>query len=146
MMQKSPISTMIEIAVKDSEDAAKRLGKAIKSHEETQNQLSLLIQFRNDYELRLQDGAAKGISTSQYLNFQAFINKLDGAVIGQKLVVKDAEYKINMARNQWQEYEKKRLSYDTLNNRAIASDQKKEAKREQKQTDEQAARMLFYKR
>lgn len=145
-MKKSPISTMIEIAVKDSDDAAKRLGKAIKSHEDTQHQLSLLLQFRHDYELRLQDGAAKGISTFQYLNFQAFISKLDGAVIGQKLVVKDAEHKINMARNQWQESEKKRLSYDTLNNRAIASEQKQETKRDQKQTDEQAARMLFYKR
>ena len=143
-MQKSPISTMIEIAVKDSEDAAKRLGKAIKAHEETEKQLSLLSQYRKDYELRFQDNAAKGISAAQYLNFQAFINKLDGAVDGQKQVVRDAEHKIKMAREQWQESEKKRLSYDTLNNRAISVRQKQEAKLEQKQTDELAARTLFY--
>ena len=143
-MQKSPISTMIEIAVKNSDDAAKRLGKAIKAHEETEKQLSLLSQYRKDYELRFQDNAAKGISTSQYLNYQAFINKLDGAVEGQKLVVRDAQHKIKMAREQWQESEKKRLSYDTLNNRAITAQQKHEAKLEQKQTDELAARTLFY--
>ncbi|MES2049008.1 MAG: flagellar export protein FliJ [Pseudomonadota bacterium] len=143
-MQKSPISTMIEIAVKNSEDAAKRLGKAIKAHEETEKQLSLLSQYRKDYELRFQDSAAKGISTAQYLNYQAFIGKLDGAVEGQKHVVRDAKHKIKMAREQWQESEKKRLSYDTLNNRAITVRQKQEAKLDQKQTDELAARTLFY--
>jgi flagellar FliJ protein len=143
-MQKSPISTMIEIAVKESDDAAKRLGKAIKAHEDTEKQLSLLSQYRKDYELRFQDNASKGISTAQYLNFQAFINKLDGAVDGQKQVVRDAENKIKIARELWQESEKKRLSYNTLNNRAISVRQKQEAKLEQKQTDELAARTLFY--
>jgi flagellar FliJ protein len=143
-MQKSPISTMIEIAVKNSDDAAKRLGKAIKAHEETEKQLSLLSQYRKDYESRFQDNAAKGISTAQYLNFQAFISKLDGAVEGQKQVVRDAEYRIKKAREQWQESEKTRLSYNTLNNRAMTVRQKQEAKLEQKQTDELAARTLFY--
>ena len=143
-MQKSPISTMIEIAVKNSDDAAKRLGRAIKAHEETEKQLSLLMQYRKDYEYRFQDNAAKGISTSQYLNYQAFINKLDGAVDGQKLVVRDAEHKIKMAREQWQESEKKRLSYNILHNRAVSTQQKQETKLEQKQTDELAARTLFY--
>jgi flagellar FliJ protein len=78
------------------------------------------------------------------LNFQAFINKLDGAVDGQKQVVRDAENKIKIARELWQESEKKRLSYNTLNNRAISVRQKQEAKLEQKQTDELAARTLFY--
>ena len=58
-MQKSPISTMIEIAVKNSDDAAKRLGKAIKAHDATEQQLSLLSQYRKDYELRFQDNAAR---------------------------------------------------------------------------------------
>ncbi|MDO8176918.1 MAG: flagellar export protein FliJ [Undibacterium sp.] len=145
-MQKSPISTLIEIAVKNSDEAAKRLGKAILAHEETEKQLSLLLQYKEDYVIRFQDGASKGISTTQYINFQSFINKLDGAVEGQKQVVGDAEYKIKLARNHWQESEKKRLSYDTLNNRAIASVQKKEGKRDQKQMDEHAARSFFYKR
>ncbi len=146
MMQKSPISTLIEIAEKASDDAAKRLGKTISAHQETEKQLDLLLQYRDDYQQRFQDGAAKGLSTAQYHNFFSFINKLDAAVDGQKQVVLDAEYKINLARNQWQESEKKRLSYNTLNNRAETSIQKKEAKRDQKQTDEHAARSFFYKR
>lgn len=146
MMQKSPINTLIEIAAKESDEAAKRLGKTIHAHQETEKQLSLLLQFREDYLQRFQDGAAKGISAAQYNNFQSFIYKLDSAVDGQRQVVSDAEYKINLARQHWQESEKKRLSFDTLNNRAQASIQKVEAKRDQKQMDEHASRSFFYKR
>lgn len=145
-MQKSPLSTLIEIAIKNCDEAAKRLGKAINAHEDTKKQLSLLQQYKEDYVLRFQDGASKGINAAQYLNFQSFINKLEGAVDGQKQLVNDAEYKIKLAREHWQESEKKRLSYDILNNRATSVMQKKEAKRDQKQMDEHAARSFFYKR
>ena len=145
-MQKSPLSTLIEIAEKESDEAAKRLGKAISAHEDTKKQLSLLQQYREDYLSRFQDGASKGINTAQYINFQAFINKLDGAADGQMQVVSDAEYRIKLAREHWQASEKKRLSYDILNSRAATAVQKKEAKRDQKQMDEHAARSFFYKR
>lgn len=146
MMQKSPISTLIEIAENDTSEAAKRLGKAIHAHKETENKLNLLLQYRDDYAQRFQDGAAKGLSAAQYTNFLSFIGKLDSAIEGQKQVVKDAEHKIHLAKTSWQENEKKRLSYDTLHNRAQSAQQKKEAKRDQKQTDERAAHAFFYKR
>ncbi|MBI3284458.1 MAG: flagellar export protein FliJ [Burkholderiales bacterium] len=146
MAPRSPISTLIEIAEKDTDEAAKRLGKAIRSHEETEKKLSLLLQYRDDYAHRFQDGAAKGLSASQYTNFLSFIGKLDSAIEGQRQIVKDAEHKIKLAKTTWQESEKKRLSYDTLHNRAQHSLQRKEAKLDQKQTDEHAARAFFYKR
>ncbi|MFZ6872727.1 flagellar export protein FliJ [Undibacterium sp. Di27W] len=146
MALKSPITTLIEITEREVDDAAKLLGKTIRAHEDTEKKLLLLQQYRDDYAQRLQDGAAKGLSVSQYTNFLSFLAKLDSAIDGQKQVVKDAEYRIVMAKTEWQACEKKRLSYDTLQNRAQTVQQKKEAKRDQKQTDEMAARALFYKR
>ena len=136
---------LIELAENETDDAAKFLGKTIRTHEETEKQLALLIQYRDDYLKRFQDGAASGLSTAQYLNFQSFIYKLDSAVDGQRQIVRDAEYRISIARSQWQACEKKRLSYNTLNNRAQAGAQKKEARQDQKQTDEHAARSFFNK-
>ncbi|MFZ6720268.1 flagellar export protein FliJ [Undibacterium sp. Ji49W] len=146
MALKSPITTLIEIAEREVDDAAKLLGKAIRAHEDTQKKLSLLQQYRDDYAQRLQDGATKGLSAAQYTNFLSFLGKLDTAIEGQKQVVMDAEHRIVMAKTEWQSTEKKRLSYNTLQNRAHNVLQKKEAKRDQKQTDEMAARALFYKR
>lgn len=146
MALKSPISTLIEITEKEVDDAVKLLGKAILAHEDTEKKLNLLQQYRDDYAQRLQNGAAKGLTVSQYTNFLSFLAKLDSAIDGQKQVVMDAEHRIVMAKTEWQATEKKRLSYDTLQNRAQTVLQKKEAKRDQKQTDEMAARALFYKR
>ncbi|MES2037580.1 MAG: flagellar export protein FliJ, partial [Pseudomonadota bacterium] len=90
MALKSPISTLIEITEKEVDDAAKLLGKAIRAHEDTEKKLNLLQQYRDDYAQRLQDGAAKGLTVSQYTNFLSFLAKLDSAIDGQKQVVMDA--------------------------------------------------------
>ncbi|MFZ6817456.1 flagellar export protein FliJ [Undibacterium sp. Ji22W] len=145
-MASSALHTLIGLAVNDVETAAKNLGKCIKAREDANAQLSLLLQYRNDYVDRFQANAQRGLNVTQFTNFQGFINKLDLAIEGQKKIVADAEYKIDMAKKTWQECEKKRLSYKTLIDRNAAAETKKENKRDQKQTDERAGRTLFYKK
>jgi len=145
MAQASPIETLIEIAERETDDAAKRLGNAIRHQEEATGKLNLLLQYRDDYDAKFQASAANGLSASQYGNFLAFLNKLDTAVDGQRKIIEDAENKVDAAKLEWQHCEKKRLSYNTLNKRSKQLEQKKESKRDQKQTDEFAARTYFYK-
>ena len=145
MAHKSPLETLIELAQKDTEAAAKHLGKAIRAQEETQSKLTMLLQYRDDYDANFQQRAAAGLSASQYGNFLSFLGKLDEAVSGQKKVISDAVKKVEFAKSSWQQCEKKRLSYRTLDERAKSVQLHKEAKREQKQTDEFAARSYFYK-
>jgi len=89
--------------------------------------------------------AASGLTISQFSNFNAFIAKLDEAVNGQQMVVRDAERKVELAKSNWQAIEKRRLSYQTLKNRADTVQQQKEAKRDQKQTDDFASRSYLNK-
>jgi flagellar FliJ protein len=145
-MNKSPLATLIELTEKDVDEAAKRLGIAIRHHGDTEQQLVLLEQYRGDYLDRMQQQLAQGLNVKQYMNFQAFIGKLDVAIDGQKKIIQDALYRVELARNHWQEHEKKRLSYNTLNDRALSQAHKTELKRDQKQTDEHATRNYFYKR
>lgn len=145
-MANSALSTLIEIAENEVENAAKNLGRMIKARDDANEQLNLLNQYRSDYEIRFQSNAKQGLNVTQFTNFQAFIIKLDQAVEGQKKLIQDAEYRIEIAKKNWQECEKKRLSYKTLIDRNAASELKKENKRDQKQTDERATRALFYKK
>ncbi|GGX19406.1 MULTISPECIES: flagellar export protein FliJ [Undibacterium] len=145
-MANSALSTLIELAENEVENAAKNLGRMIKARDDANEQLNLLNQYRSDYELRFQSNAKQGLNVTQFTNFQAFIVKLDQAVDGQKKLIQDAEYRIEIAKKNWQECEKKRLSYKTLIDRNAASELKKENKRDQKQTDERATRALFYKK
>lgn len=145
-MANSALSTLIELAENEVENAAKNLGRMIKVRDDANEQLNLLNQYRSDYERRFQSNAKQGLNVTQFTNFQAFIVKLDQAVDGQKKLIQDAEYRIEIAKKNWQECEKKRLSYKTLIDRNAASELKKENKRDQKQTDERATRALFYKK
>ncbi|MBC3809067.1 flagellar export protein FliJ [Undibacterium seohonense] len=145
-MTTSALTTLIELAENDVDNAAKNLGRAIKAKDDANEQLNLLNQYRADYVIRFQNNAQQGLNVSQFTNFQGFIGKLDQAIDGQQRLVADAEYKIEIAKKVWQECEKKRLSYKTLIDRNAAAEVKKENKRDQKQTDERAGRTLFYKK
>jgi flagellar protein FliJ len=142
----SAIQTLIELATQDTDEAAKRLGRAVLAANETAQKLVLLQQYRDDYAARLQASMASGLSATGYRNFQVFIDKLDSAITGQQQVVADAQRRIVQERGAWQACERKRMSYGTLATRAHKEDQKLQHKREQKQSDEHAARLMLYRR
>jgi flagellar FliJ protein len=146
MAQLSALDTLIELTTKQSDEAAKRLGKAVKAGDDAQQKLQLLMQYRDDYAARLRSSAATGLTASGYRNFQMFLDKLDDAIASQQRVVQDSQRRVSNERTAWQSSERKRLSYDTLATRAMNAQLLKQARREQKQTDEFAARALLYKR
>lgn len=145
-MPRTALISLIEIAAKEVNLAAKNLGYTIRAKQAAEEQLSLLLQYRSDYAARFQENAKQGLNVTQYTNFQLFIVKLDMAIEGQKRLILDAEYKIIQARSAWQDCEKKRLSFQTLVNKKNLAERKKEAKSDQKQTDERATRSFFYKK
>jgi flagellar FliJ protein len=145
MANPSALHTLIDLAAKDRDEAAKRLGVAIRAAEETEKKLNLLLGYRDEYAARFQSSQMTGITAMEYRNFQMFIEKLDTAIAGQQTVVQSARNRVDNERKGWQECEKKRMSYETLATRAASARQQKENKREQKQMDEYAARSAMFK-
>ena len=146
MATRSALDTLIELAQRDADAAAKRLGAALAAADETEQKLAMLLNYRDDYATRLDSAQVAGITPLAYRNFVAFIGKLDSAISGQRNVVKHAEHKSAIERTAWQACERKRLSYRTLSERAAAEALRIENKRDQKQMDEHAARQAYYKR
>ena len=142
----SALNTLIELATTEVDDAAARLGRAVRAVEEAKQKMDLLAGYRDDYAQRFQATMANGFTPMAYRNFQGFMDKLDQAISGQQQVVRDAQWRVEQERNAWRESERKRISYDALCSRARKAEEIKVAKREQKQTDEQAARKLLHKR
>ena len=142
MANTSALETLIELAQRDSDDAAKRLGAALKEVENAQQKLNMLLGYRDDYANRFDQAQMNGITPFAYANFVAFVGKLDNAINGQQEVVKHAKYKSDLEKATWQESERKRLSYRTLNDRAAAEALKIENKRDQKMMDDHAARTV----
>jgi flagellar FliJ protein len=146
MATRSALDTLIELAQRDTDDAAKRLGVALRGVEEAKQKLTMLFGYRDDYAVRFDGAQLKGITPAVYFNFVAFLEKLDNAVKGQQEVLRHAERRAEQEKQAWQACERKRLSYRTLNERAAAMALAKENKRDQKMMDEFATRQAFYKR
>ena len=146
MAQQSALDTLIELAQRATDDAAKRLGAALKAQGECEQKLTMLLGYRDDYAAKLDAAQMAGITPMAYRNFVAFMDKLDIAINGQRDIIKHAQYKSGVEKAAWQACERKRLSYRTLNERAAAETLRRENKLDQKQTDEHAARQAHYKR
>lgn len=146
MANLSALDTLIDLAMRETDEAAKRLGLAIRATEDTEKKLALLMQYRDEYAARFQANMAKGLTAMGYRNFQLFMDKLDDAISGQQQIVLQSKQRVQVEQSAWQQSERKRMSYDTLATRAHKEEQRKESKREQKNTDEQATRSAHYKR
>ncbi len=146
MAHPSALETLIELATTETEEAAKRLGMAIKAAADTQSKLELLRGYREEYAARFQNSMATGLTAMGYRNFQLFMDKLDKAVATQQEVVSEASKRVEERRKAWQAGEKKRMSYGTLASRALQQAQHLENKRDQKAMDEHAARQYLYKK
>ena len=146
MAQSSALATLIELAQRATDDAAKRLGVAIKGVEEGEQKLKMLLDYRDDYARKLDAAQVAGITPQAYRNFVAFVGKLDNAINGQREVIKHAQHRAEQEKLVWQGAERKRLSYQTLSKRAAEEALRLENKRDQKLMDEHAARQAYYKR
>lgn len=146
MANSSALQTLVDLAQRESDAAARRLGSALKAVEEAEQKLQMLLGYRQDYADRLDQAQMNGITPFAYANFVAFMGKLDNAVNGQREVIKHAEYKAETERKALQESERKRLSYRTLNERAAAQALAAETRRDQKTMDDFAARTARMKR
>jgi flagellar FliJ protein len=145
MAQSSAFDTLIELATIETDEATKRLGLAVRAGDEAEQKLALLLQYREDYATRFRTSLASGLTAAGCRNFQLFLAKLDEAIDGQQKIVQQAHKRVGNERGAWQGCERKRMSYDLLATRAMKQQQLKDVRREQKQTDEYAARRLFYK-
>jgi flagellar FliJ protein len=140
MANTSALETLIDLAQRESDACAKRLGSALKAVEEGEQKLQMLLGYRDDYARQLDAAQMAGITPFAYHNFVAFLAKLENAINGQRDVIKHAQYKADTEKTAWQESERKRLSYRTLNERAALEALKIENKRDQKMMDDHAAR------
>ncbi|GGX98554.1 flagellar export protein FliJ [Massilia dura] len=146
MASTSQLTTLIDMAQSETDDAAKRLGAALKAVSDAEEKLNMLIGYRDEYSRKFQETQQAGITPMAYRNFQAFMDKLDSAIHGQEEVVRHSKKRGDLEKATWQAAERKRVSYSTLRDREAVKQQKVEAKRDQKAMDEHASRQAFFRR
>ena len=142
MTNKLPLTILIELAQSKTDEAARRLGQLQNAHTSAADKLQMLVEYRQEYLDQMQQQMRGGLSAAQLRNFQNFIATLDGAIAQQRALTLQADARLAHGRTDWQ-YTKRRLSsFDTLANRAHQQDLLILSKRDQRDSDERAARQF----
>ena len=136
----SSIITLMELCSIQSEKIAIQLGLAIKSSEEEHRKLVLLEEYHKEYIEQLQLKLSQGLNIVIFDNFNKFISSLDQLILNQKNIVDNCSGLIERCRLDWQDSERKRLTYTALLKRTEKAIKHKAHKLDQKQTDEFASR------
>ena len=76
MANTSALETLIELAQRDSDAAAKRLGAALKAVEEAEAKLQMLLGYRDDYANKLDQAQMAGITLVHSVQMQNHLEKL----------------------------------------------------------------------
>jgi flagellar FliJ protein len=141
-----PIKTLIDLAQNDVDAAAKQLGRAQRERADVQTQLESLVRYRDEYHANFSASAQSGMPAGNWRNFQAFIDTLDAAIEQQRRLLTAATSRVEAAKPEWQRQKQKLGSYEVLQARGDAAEARVAARREQRDADEHAAKILRMRR
>lgn len=135
-----PLRPLLELSQTRMDEAARRLGELIASEQEGTRKLELLQNYRDEYESRFHEAARNGISPDEWRNFSAFIGRIDEAISLQKADVDRSRLMTIAGQNAWITQRNKVKAFDTLQKRHELGEARKEARIEQRQSDEHSAK------
>lgn len=142
MSTKPALNLLIDVTHEAVDDAAKAIKQAATERDKAKEQLEMLHAYRLDYAQRLQENTQGGVTASNYLNFRRFLNTLDDAISQQNSIVAQSESRLEAGRQQWYA-EKRRLgAYEALDTRQRQQQALRDARREQRASDEIAANLF----
>ena len=141
MAKNSPLTTLADIAQDSTDQAARELGRLQGLRTQAEQQLLALTEYRHEYRTRMQAIAAEGMTSGRWQDFSRFLDSLDHAIRQQTSALAKAEADLLAGRANWQQQKRRQNSFDTLITRAEVREQQVTARREQRSTDEYAARM-----
>ena len=142
MTERFPLQPLLDLANSRMDDAARKLGELIASEHAVEEKLALLEDYRKEYQARFVEAARNGIGPDAWRNFSAFLGKLDDAIAQQQRLVSDSRQRTEQGQQAWVDQRNKVKAFDTLSHRHQSLQARKEAKQEQRLTDEHAAKQF----
>lgn len=140
MTRRFPLQPLLDLAHNNSDDAGRKLQQLKVKWQEAEYKLSQLVGYREEYRNRLQQNTQQGMQMVAWREFQLFMNKLDQAIELQGGEVEKCKSQWEGGRREWLERQRQLKAYDTLSQRHVASEAKRDSKKEQLEQDEFAGR------
>ena len=134
------LQPLLDLANTRTDEAARKLGELVAAERDVEQKLKMLEDYRQEYNERFVQAARDGLSPDAWRNYSAFIAKLDDAIAAQRKVVEQSRTRTVEGQQAWLAQRTKLKAFDTLAQRHQQTVARSEARQEQKQSDEHAAR------
>lgn len=133
------LETVKRLAVSAERREAARLAEQMRRHADKNQKLDYLTQYFKEYAGALEDASGRGISVARLRLQRGFVKQLEEALSQQSTVVEAAARLLEEQRERWAAAKRKLDAIEELIVRQKHDEARKEAKREQRLTDDFAA-------
>lgn len=145
MAEHGALVTLKDLAEKEVDDAALLLGEMRRGFQQAEEQLTMLLDYQNEYRSNLNNDMSQGIASNRWINYQQFIQTLEKAVEQHRQQLTQWTQKVDMALNSWREKKQRLQAWQTLQDRQNAAALLAENRLDQKKMDEFAQRAAMRK-
>ncbi|VYU76159.1 flagella biosynthesis chaperone FliJ [Metakosakonia massiliensis] len=145
MTQNSALTTLKDLAAKEVDDAALKLGEMRRGCQQAEEQLKMLMDYQHEYRNNLNSDMSQGIGAQRWQNYQQFIQTLEKAIEQHRQQLMQWNQKVDTALNCWREKKQRLQAWQTLQERQNAAALLAENRLDQKKMDEFAQRASLRK-
>ena len=135
-----PLQTLLDLSRLRLDEATRKLGELLAGEQEAGARLALLQQYRAEYHTRFVTAARDGLGRTALANYQSFLVRLDDAITQAEGLLEQSRQRTATGQQEWIGQRGRLQAFDTLAQRHRDQQQHAENRKEQKQSDEHAAR------
>ncbi|OHC69798.1 MAG: flagellar export protein FliJ [Rhodocyclales bacterium RIFCSPLOWO2_02_FULL_63_24] len=140
MTRAFPLQSLLDLSQLRLDEAARKLGDLIAGEQEASRRHSLLVQYREEYRTRFVAAAQGGLSPSEWQNYTSFLTRLDEAIAQADTAMTHTKQRTVAGQQEWVAKRGRVKAFDTLSDRHQSRVAYQDQRREQKASDEHAAR------
>ncbi|CAK6491832.1 Flagellar FliJ protein [Pantoea sp. Nvir] len=145
MKSASAIDTLRDLAEQDLEKAVMHLGDMRRGVRQADEQLTMLLDYQDEYRNKLNSDMSGGIATTRWTNYHQFIQTLEKAIEQHRSQLNHWNQRLEQALSSWREKQQRLNAYQTLIGRAADNALRVENRLDQKRMDEYAQRAALRK-
>ena len=135
-------SRLRELALERRDACGQRLAEAATQRDAARQKLEMLVDYRREYDGRLSQTATGGIDAAKWRSYRAFLTNLERAIEQQTQSLASLQQRVDGLQAQWRDEHRQVDSFRILGERRQAEIVRRDGRRDQKLTDEYAARGL----
>lgn len=136
------LQTILDLAEREAEKSAARLGTINAQVLQAETKLNLLLQHREDYLARFRSGMRQDPHSAGWRNFHDFMDKLDAAITQQRVIVGHAHELMRKGQVEYCDRQRRVKAFDTLAERHRNAETRRTGQAEQRAVDEVAAAIV----